>query len=1371
MNVSVAPLRPDALLKDAESLPGSTFRPRDVQALSVICDGDMLRWRYGERLEDVIEDACRRHADRIAVSLDGLDITYAELDARANQMARLLRELGVGPGDRVAVLLDRGLDCYVTLLGLLKARAAYVPIDANHPADRLAYILEDSNALMAVTQERFADRFPSGLPLVVLDRARYQIANQPDSPLDPETRGDPLCYVLYTSGTTGRPKGVAVAHPSICNFVRVAAENYGFGPGDRVYQGMSIAFDFSIEELWVPLVAGATLVPNASANSLFGEELAEFLESRAVTCFCCVPTLLASIERDLPNLRVLLIGGEACPPALVKRWASPARSLLNSYGPTETTVTATLGRMSPDKGVTIGRPLPTYSVVILDAERPVALAMGESGEIGIAGIGVAEGYLNRAELTAAKFISDFLSLPNNPSGRIYRTGDLGRINDEGEIEYLGRIDTQVKLRGYRIELTEIESVLLEVEGVAQVAVATFEPTPGATELVAYYSIKHGAAAPAPGDMIAHLRSRLPAYMTPAYLERLPFIPMLVSNKTDRAKLPKPKSAPVRISATHAEPETPLERFLCEALKASLALDTVSIDGDFFKEYAAHSLLMARFCARIRKAQPTLQVAMRDIYAHTTIRRLAAALSAAKPAVETYADAPAAAPSRLAYALTGAAQFAFYVVAGVAGVAAMQASLEFTNAVVHSPLALMARSAVVVAVWFVGLNALAIAAKWALIGRARPMTIRLWSVDYVRFWVARRLILLAPAFLFAGEPLFNLFLRCLGAKIGARAVIASGVVPVAADLFEVGEDAVVSRRVLAPGYGVAGQEMSFGAIRLGKGAFVGEGSVLDLETEIGDFAQLGHASSLQRGQRVPAGKRYHGSPAEETLTNFRIADELSTSQTRRVAFTVVELALGLILLGPIADAGATLAIAAWAGDGAAQNIGAGALVKALTLLPPAFGLAAGLYAALLVAGLAVIGIAPRVLNRFLREGRHYRLYGLHHFLLRAVVGVSNSQFFQLLFGDSVMIEKYLRFCGVKLADSQSTGSNFGTEQSFENPSFCEIGVGTVASDGLIMGNVQISSHAFRIGTSRVGANSFIGTDVFVPPGARLGDNCMLGTKVMVPIDGPARENVGLLGSPAFEIPRAASRDLELVGRLDSAQRRQRVAQKTRHNLATMGMMLGMGFVQEFVAIYTLSLASELFGWSNLWAMSAAFGFIALFGFGFGVLVERAAYGFRRMQPQVATSYDPAFWEVERYWKLSGFGAHNNHFAGTPFRPMLMRLCGAKVGACVYDDGVYISERTLIEIGDGAVINQSVMLQSHSLEEGAYKSDFIRIGAGVTLGVGSFVHYGVTLGERARLDPDAFLMKGEVAPADTRWRGNPARLVGRRAEAAPMLMAAE
>ncbi len=270
------------------------FRPA-----SVLSDGSPLRWRAGERLSDVLEDACRRHAGAIAVSTGGADVSYAELNARANQIARFFMRSGVKPGDRVAVLIDRGVDAYVALFALLKAGAAYVPLDANHPADRIRFILSDAGASLVVTQRRLAGQLAEcEVPTLVLDGARTEVAAVDDAPLERAGHGlnaDTLCYVLYTSGTTGWPKGVAIAHPSICNFVRVAAEKYSFGPGDRVYQGMSVAFDFSIEEVWVPLVAGATLVPNTGATSLFGEDLADFLDSRNVTCFCCVPTLLASI--------------------------------------------------------------------------------------------------------------------------------------------------------------------------------------------------------------------------------------------------------------------------------------------------------------------------------------------------------------------------------------------------------------------------------------------------------------------------------------------------------------------------------------------------------------------------------------------------------------------------------------------------------------------------------------------------------------------------------------------------------------------------------------------------------------------------------------------------------------------------------------------------------------------------------------------------------------------------------------------------------------------------------------------------------------------------------------------------------------------
>ncbi len=1344
------------------------------QELSILSDASMLRWRYGERLDDVLEDACRRHADRIAVAVDGAEISYRDLDARANRMARFFIERGVKPGDRVAVLLDRGLETSVALFALLKARAAYVPLDANHPPERLRYIIDDAKASLVIAHLRLADRLADcEVPRLILDKTREDLAALDDAPLGERERPaseDGLCYVLYTSGTTGHPKGVAIAHPSICNFVRVAAERYGFAPGDRVYQGMSIAFDFSIEELWVPLVAGATLVPNAAATSLFGEELADFLESREVTCFCCVPTLLASIDRDLPNLRVLLIGGEACPPALVKRWDRADRFLLNSYGPTETTVTATLGRMSADRCVTIGRPLPTYSIVILDPKFGVALEMGEAGEIGIAGIGVAEGYVNRRELTDAKFIPDFLSLPNNPSGRIYRTGDLGRINEDGEIEYLGRIDTQVKLRGYRIELTEIESVLLESPDIAQVVVTTFEPEPGAPELVAYYSVKHGAPAPDRAAMVSLLRSRLPAYMTPAFLERLPFIPTLVSNKADREKLPAPKSARLRYAESYVPASTPTEHVLSRALMETLGLDVVSVEGDFFNEYGAHSLLMARFCAKIRQLAPSFHVAMRDVYTNPTVRRLAAAIDTVKPVAAIEADELAAhSPGDLVYYSAGAAQVAFYVVAGGVGVAYAQASLEWTYAALASPLELYARALVVVVTAFAGLNLAAVLAKWLLIGRARPGAVDLWSAAYVRFWMARQIIRWAPANAFVGTPIYNVFLRALGARIGRKAVIASTDIPVAADLFHVGDNAVVMKRVVAPGYSARGNRLHFGEIRIGAGGFVGEASVLDLDSSIGDFGQLGHSSSLQSGERVPEGKRYQGSPAEETTTNFRLADAATSTPLRRALFTAGQLFLSLAVVGALADAALTYAIAYWAAGPGANPVAQASVWSAVAALAPsALALSLGFFVASMIAGLAVVYLLPRFANLFLEEGRIYPLYGFHYSMQAIVETFSNSPFFNLLFGDSVFIEPYLRFVGLKLAPNSTTGSNFGSDQRHDNPFLCSIGAGVVASDGLNLGNIAMSSEAFRLGECRIGANSFLGTDVYVPPAARVGENCLFATKTMAPIDGPLRENVGLLGSPSFEIPRAANRDVELRSKLAAEEQRRRLAMKTRHNFLTALAFLGTHWFAEFIALFALTLAAQEFGADNFLAIAATTGLVLFVVVAFYLTCARAAIGFGRLRPEIATVNDPAFWRVERYWKLSATQA-TQLFAGTPLRSLILRAMGARVGRKVFDDGAVLTEASLVSIADGANLNLGVVVQSHSLEEGVYKSDHVHIGAGAALGSGAFVHYGVTMNEKTRLDADSFLMKGEITPAHSRWRGNPAKMIGQRVARRPVAAA--
>jgi amino acid adenylation domain-containing protein len=445
-----------------------------------------VRWSAGERLDQLFEQKVdelgrQGQGDRLAVDSEQGSLTYAELEGRANRLARHLAARGVRAGDRVGLLVDHALDGYTGMLATLKLHAAYVPLDPGFPLDRIAYICQDAGVHALITcTSLLPDLESADVETIVLDAEAGAIAARPAHRLGPEERGHPvdeLAYVIYTSGTTGRPKGVAIEHASICNFVRVAAEVYGLTGTDRIYQGMTIAFDFSVEEIWVPWMAGATLVPKPYGAALVGEELHAFLHARGVTGLCCVPTLLATLEDELPALRFLLVSGEACPQDLITRWHRPGRRFLNVYGPTEATVTATWTPLEPERRVTIGVPLPTYSVVLLEPGTDRVVPRGQVGEICVGGIALSTGYLHRPELTARAFVPDTVGLPNNPSGRLYRTGDLGRIDADGNIEYLGRIDLQVKIRGYRIELTEIESVLMKYPQIPAAVVDPYRPEP------------------------------------------------------------------------------------------------------------------------------------------------------------------------------------------------------------------------------------------------------------------------------------------------------------------------------------------------------------------------------------------------------------------------------------------------------------------------------------------------------------------------------------------------------------------------------------------------------------------------------------------------------------------------------------------------------------------------------------------------------------------------------------------------------------------------------------------------------------------------------------------------------------------------------
>nr|WP_191907233.1 Pls/PosA family non-ribosomal peptide synthetase [[Ochrobactrum] quorumnocens] len=1305
-----------------------------------------LAGELGERLDIFFERLAEKFAGSVAVISDGRSWTYKELDERANQFARLLIEHGVKPGDRIGLLLDRSAETYITLLAVMKAGAAYVPLATAFPEDRMALIIDDAGVKLVISLRAYLARVEQmPVPHILIDACAAEISQHSSARLDVARRAtnpDEICYILYTSGTTGRPKGVAIRHQSFCNFLRVAAVSYGYKPSDRVYHGMTIAFDFSAEEYWVPFVAGATVIPAPGPLTLVGEELADFLRTNDINCMACSPTLLSSVESDVPKLRLLMVGGEACPLNLVTRWTKPGRLLLNTYGPTEATVTATMGVLTPDKPVTIGAPLPTYSIVIIDPTEAKLTDPDELGEIGIAGIGLAVGYLNRQDLTDQKFIPDFIGLPNNPSKRIYRTGDLGRINAQGEVEYRGRIDTQVKIRGYRIELGEIEAVLLDNPSVSQAAVTTWEIEPGRVELVAYYAPKSGMPPIQRADIARELKRRLPSYMVPTYLEELDAIPMTVSNKADLRQLPKPTN--VRLSAERIiiPPANDDQRFMADALAEVLNLDEVSVEDNFFDDLGANSLLMARFCARLRTAQGWEMASMRDIYLHPSITGLAKHLHLPQQSVASVTQQSLThKASNFAYWACGAAQLAFYAIYSYVGLLFFDKGLDWVYVKLDEPLQLYFRCVVLAGASFFGMTGFAILAKWLLIGRWKEERFPIWGLRYYRFWVVKTLIRTAPVVLFRGNPLYSLYLRLLGAKLGRNTAVECRAIPVCTDLISIGENSILRRESNILGYRAESGYIHTGSITIGDDAFVGVGSTLDIDTRIGNGSQLGHASSLQRGQAIPDGEYWHGSPATQTDADYCKVRNITLSKTRRVTFEMVQLIGLFTLVTPFP----LVFHSYWqnVSDDYQETIGIVAIGTTVTLL-----------GAIIVSLLAAVFV-PRIVSLFLKPNRTYTLYGFHYWLQSMVELSSNSRLLNLLFGDSSAIVHYIRAIGWKLNKVVQTGSNFGTNQQQENPLLCEIGTQTMVSDGLFMINMHKSAATFRLEHTKIGERNYFGNNIFYPPDGRTGDNCLLGTKVMVPIDGPVRENVGLLGSPSFEIPRIVNRDKELIANIEEEDRLRRLRRKNFHNLRTGLMFLAAQWLMLFA---TIAIWDRALNYYDAWAHKALFVAVVLtsaIAIPFYILIERLSLGFKGLKPRMTTIYDAAFWRHERHWKLSD-SPITQLFAGTPFRPIILRMLGVKVGKRVYDGGANLTERSLVEIGDDATLNEGSVIQPHSLEEGAFKSDFICIGSGCTLGPAAFVHYGVVMGEGSIVDVDSFVMKGEVLEPYSVWRGNPAKL---------------
>jgi amino acid adenylation domain-containing protein len=590
------------------------------------------RWNGPQRpvppvtIPELFQQRVRQSPAAVALVVGGEQITYDALNRRANRLARLLAEHGVTPGDRVALCLPRERDLIVSVLAVLKAGAAYVPVDAAYPPARMSAVLSDAAPAVVLTHTTLADRLPADGPeALVLDRLADRLSGYPDG--DPEGGPAPgdVAYVIYTSGTTGRPKGVLIEHHSVIGFIAAVTELFELTADDRILGFASMNFDVSVFEMFSALLTGARLCLARDDERVSMDDLQRLMEHTGVTVTDLPPAVMALLDSErFTSLRIVFLGGEAFTGDLVNRWR-PGRRLFNGYGPTECTVTMVVYECDGDWQLSppIGLPMANHVAHVVDRQFDL-VPYGVAGELVIGGEGLTRGYLNAPDLTRQKIVPDPFGTARG--GRLYHTGDLVKRQRDGNIVFLGRIDKQVKIRGLRIELGEIETVLATHPDVGQVAVQPWTDERGDKHLVAYVSPHHGAR-PDIAALRNHVAEQLPRYMVPPYVVLLDSLPLTVSGKVDARSLPAPDES-ARPGAGGAEPTTETQRVLAvDILGDLLGMSHVGIHDNFF-ELGGNSLQATQLMSRIRD-RFGVEVSLADFFQMPTVAQLAEVVDRSK----------------------------------------------------------------------------------------------------------------------------------------------------------------------------------------------------------------------------------------------------------------------------------------------------------------------------------------------------------------------------------------------------------------------------------------------------------------------------------------------------------------------------------------------------------------------------------------------------------------------------------------------------------------------------------------------------------------------------------------------------------------------
>ena len=1270
-------------------------------------------------LVDILRATADAHPDSPAIDNGREVLTYDELLDAAQELAAALRSDGVRRGDRVGVRIPSGTtDLYVAITGILLAGAAYVPVDHDDPDERARVVFGEAGVAAIVGTDLVIRSGPAAPPDADPDEAPEE---------DPELTDD--AWVIFTSGSTGLPKGVAVSHRNAAAFVdaesRMFLQQRPIGPGDRVMAGLSVAFDASCEEMWLAWRYGACLVPAPRSLVRSGMDLGPWLVANDITIVSTVPTLVALWPADaLADVRLLILGGEACPPEIGARLATDTREVWNTYGPTEATVVACGAQLDGQPPVRIGLPLDGWDLAVVDAQGQ-RVPDGEPGELIIGGVGLAR-YLDPEKDAAV-----YAPMPGLGWERAYRSGDVVRFDGVGLV-FQGRADDQVKVGGRRIELGEVDSALLGLPGVSGAAAAAKRTEAGNRLLVGYVTADAGFDPKAAAEQ---LRASMPAALVPR-IAVVDTLPTRTSGKIDRDALPWPPPGASRGTGATASGTPDLEldgtaAWIAGHWAAILGSPPSAPDEDFF-DLGGGSLSAAQLVSKLRERHPDVTVA--DVYEHPVLADLAQTLDAmAAPTGRTNASvSPVPRDTQVAQVL---ATVVVRMIGSLRWLTWIGLGLLVAHRVVDAPWLPSIAWGWVLAGWLLLINPFgrvllgAAAARLVLRGVGPGRYPRGGRV-HLRLWLAERLVDELGATNLSAAPLVRVYAKLLGCRVGRHVDLHS--IPPVTGLLTLGTGCSIEPEVDLAGHWLDGGHVYIGAMAVGEEARVGARSTLLPGADIGDRAEVAPGSAVFGP--VPADEAWSGAPAGPSGA-ARGPWTPERPPNRRVwVLAYAASAIGLALVPVLAVlAGVTVALPELA---AATDL-AGLVTAALWWVPVAT--AVGL---VVLVGL-VLGTV-RLLSIGLEPG-HHPVHGLRAWQAWSVLRVldeARTWLFPLY--SSSLTPWWLRALGADI------GPDVEASTVLMLPTFVTVRAGAFLADDTLVGGYELGGGWLRVEPVRVGKGAFVGNSGMAAPGRKVPKHALVAVLSAAPQRGTAKAGSSWLGSP----PRPLRRDAEAgdTTRTHAPPTRLRVARA----LVELARIVA---VWVHVALIVLSAAAllALVDAGALWAIALGGPVLLVAGaVAVGVTTVAKWLLVGRLRPSEHPLWSSFVWRNEladTFVEVVAAPWFARAAVGTSVLNVWLRSMGARVGRGVWCETYWLPEADLIDLRDGATVGRGCVVQTHLFHDRILAMDRVTIADGGTLGPNSVILPAARIGRHATVGPVSLVMRGESVPDKTRWIGNP------------------